>query len=208
MVARHIKAELLVQIDKIRRENCMVFVLGATDTPWRLDPATLSCFEQRVYTALPDLGARTKKFKTAFKPTDCDLMPADYRVLRELSEGYTGNDISTIIQDALLQPVRELSSATHFQKVIISFFLTSPPHSSPSFPFAHKAQVISDSRALFIPCFPVSHGGIEMDVTDVDSESLIARPARLRDFVRAVKASRRTVPVDDNESFEKWTLTA
>jgi SpoVK/Ycf46/Vps4 family AAA+-type ATPase len=67
VVAQHIKAELLVQIDKIRRESCTVFVLAAIDIPWRLDAATLSCFERRVYTALPDLYARMKIFSWTHK---------------------------------------------------------------------------------------------------------------------------------------------
>jgi vacuolar protein-sorting-associated protein 4 len=137
------------------------------------------------------------------------LTPANYRVLGELSEGYTRNDISAIVQDALLQPVRELSSATHFKKAIVSFSPLHPfhPYSCPPSPFSHKAQVISDGRDLFIPCSPGSHGAIEMNATDADSENLLARPVRHGDFVRAVGESRRTVSMEDIERFDKWTLT-
>jgi vacuolar protein-sorting-associated protein 4 len=41
----------------------------------------------------------------------------DYRTLAQLSEGYSGSDISIAVQDALMQPVRKIQTATHYKKV-------------------------------------------------------------------------------------------
>ena len=40
-----------------------------------------------------------------------------FRVLGQKSEGYSGADISTVVRDALMQPVRKVQTATHFRKV-------------------------------------------------------------------------------------------
>ena len=40
-----------------------------------------------------------------------------YRQLGEKSEGYSGADVSVVVRDALMQPVRKVQNATHFRKV-------------------------------------------------------------------------------------------
>lgn len=45
------------------------------------------------------------------------LTESDYRELGKKTDGYSGADISIIVRDALMQPVRKVQSATHFKKV-------------------------------------------------------------------------------------------
>lgn len=45
------------------------------------------------------------------------LTDDDFRVLAERTEGYSGHDVSIVVQDALMQPVRKLQDATHFKRV-------------------------------------------------------------------------------------------
>ena len=42
---------------------------------------------------------------------------------RDLSDGYSGSDISIAVQDALMQPVRKIQGATHYKKVSTIFRL-------------------------------------------------------------------------------------
>jgi len=56
-------------------------------------------------------------FEISVGTTPCELTGADYRKLGELSEGYSGSDISIAVQDALMQPVRKIQTATHYKKV-------------------------------------------------------------------------------------------
>lgn len=49
--------------------------------------------------------------------TPCQLTSQDYRKLAEQTEGYSGSDIAVIVRDALMQPVRKVLSATHFNEV-------------------------------------------------------------------------------------------
>ncbi|CZR64224.1 probable vacuolar sorting protein VPS4 [Phialocephala subalpina] len=105
--SRRIKTEMLVQMDGVGRDSKGVLVLGATNIPWQLDAAIRRRFQRRVHISLPDLPARTKMFEISVGSTPCELTGADYRKLGELSEGYSGSDISIAVQDALMQPVTD-----------------------------------------------------------------------------------------------------
>lgn len=56
-------------------------------------------------------------FKLHLGSTPNELKDSDYRELGKRTEGYSGADISVIVRDALMQPVRKVQSATHFKKV-------------------------------------------------------------------------------------------
>ena len=58
-----------------------------------------------------------RMFEIAVGDTNCDLSQKDFKALAELSEGYSGSDISIAVQDALMQPVRKIQMATHYKKV-------------------------------------------------------------------------------------------
>lgn len=56
-------------------------------------------------------------FKLHLGSTPNLLTESDYRELGKRTDGYSGADISIIVRDALMQPVRKVQSATHFKKV-------------------------------------------------------------------------------------------
>ncbi|KAL5354001.1 Vacuolar protein sorting-associated protein 4 [Pseudogymnoascus australis] len=179
--SRRIKTEMLVQMDGVGQDSKGVLVLGATNIPWQLDNAIRRRFQRRVHISLPDLPARTKMFELAVGTTPCDLSPADFRKLGELSEGYSGSDISVAVQDALMQPVRKIQMSTHYKKVMV------------------------DGVEKLTPCSPGDKGAIEMSWTEVDSDALLEPPLLLKDFVKAVKGSRPTVSLEDVKRNEEWT---
>lgn len=74
-------------------------------------------FEKRIYIPLPEDHARAAMFKLHLGSTPNDLKDSDYRELGKRTDGYSGADISIIVRDALMQPVRKVQSATHFKKV-------------------------------------------------------------------------------------------
>lgn len=57
-------------------------------------------------------------FRLHLGNTPHSLTEADLRQLARKTDGYSGADISVIVRDALMQPVRKVQSATHFKKVI------------------------------------------------------------------------------------------
>ena len=115
--SRRIKTELLVQMDGVGRDSKGVLILGATNIPWQLDAAIRRRFQRRVHISLPDLPGRMKMFELATGATPCDLKPADFKTLGQMSEGYSGSDIAIAVQDALMQPVRKIQTATHYKRV-------------------------------------------------------------------------------------------
>jgi vacuolar protein-sorting-associated protein 4 len=58
---------------------------------------------------------------------------------------------------------------------------------------------------MLTPCSPGAPGAQEMDWTKVDSDKLLEPPLELRDFEKAVKASRPTVSEVDLEKNAAWT---
>ncbi|KAI5286634.1 Vacuolar protein sorting-associated protein 4 [Ascosphaera acerosa] len=115
--SRRIKTELLVQMDGVGKDSKGVLILGATNIPWQLDGAIRRRFQRRVHIGLPDTSARMKMFMLAVGSTPCTLQQQDYRTLAEMSEGFSGSDISIAVQDALMQPVRKIQMATHYKRV-------------------------------------------------------------------------------------------
>ena len=118
--ARRIKTEFLVQMQGVGNDNDGILVLGATNIPWVLDAAIRRRFEKRIYIPLPEAHARTAMFKLNMGTTRASLSEDHYRQLGsdERTDGYSGADISLVVRDALMQPVRQVQNATHFKMVI------------------------------------------------------------------------------------------
>ncbi|KAL8892444.1 MAG: hypothetical protein Q9192_005610 [Flavoplaca navasiana] len=184
--SRRIKTELLVQMDGVGRDSKGVLILGATNIPWQLDAAIRRRFQRRVHISLPDLPGRMKMFELAVGTTPCDLKAADFKTLGQLSEGYSGSDIAIAVQDALMQPVRKIQTATHYKPIAVE---------------AEGGQMMEK----LTPCSPGDKGALEMNWTDVDSEKLLEPPLVLKDFVKAVKGARPTVSQEDIKRSAEWT---
>ncbi|KAF8465954.1 P-loop containing nucleoside triphosphate hydrolase protein [Kalaharituber pfeilii] len=180
--SRRIKTEMLVQMDGVGQDSSGVLVLGATNIPWQLDSAIRRRFQRRVHIALPDLPARIKMFQLAVGNTPCELQAEDYRMLGSMTEGYTGSDISIAVQDALMQPVRKIQTATHYKRV---------------------KRV--DGKIGWIPCSPGDEGAREMSWTEVSGDELVEPPLTVKDFMRAVKSVRPAVSAEDVKKSEEWT---
>ncbi len=74
-------------------------------------------FEKRIYIPLPEDHARGFMFKLNLGNTPSSLTESDFMTLGKKTDGYSGADISVIVRDALMQPVRKVQSATHFKRV-------------------------------------------------------------------------------------------
>lgn len=196
--SRRIKTELLVQMDGVGKDSKGVLILGATNIPWQLDAAIRRRFQRRVHISLPELPARVKMFELSVGTTPCELNPADYRRLGQLTEGYSGSDISIAVQDALMQPVRKIQTATHYKKVCAS----SPPEESITNIFR---KIIVDGKEKLTPCSPGDKDALEMDWTMIETDQLQEPPLLRKDFEKAIKSSRPTVSPADLVRNTEWT---
>ncbi|KAF8588442.1 AAA-domain-containing protein [Ramaria rubella] len=181
--SRRIKTEFLVQMNGVGNDDTGVLVLGATNIPWQLDNAIKRRFEKRIYIPLPGPEARKRMFELNVGTTPCDLSQKDYRSLADKTDGYTGSDISVVVRDALMQPVRKVLSATHFKPV----------------------EVPDAPKTKWTPCSPGDADAQEKAWTEVESDELLEPPLRLADFVRAVNSVRPTVTLEDIKKHDEWT---
>ena len=84
-----------------------IYVIAATNKPWKLDEAFIRRFQKRIYVPLPNYQARIELLKLYTKKIK--LAPdVDLRKLASLLDGYTASDIRDIIMGAHLRTVSEL----------------------------------------------------------------------------------------------------
>ncbi|CAH2323967.1 vacuolar sorting-associated 4A [Pelobates cultripes] len=187
--ARRIKTEFLVQMQGVGNNNDGILVLGATNIPWVLDSAIRRRFEKRIYIPLPEEAARAQMFRLHLGNTPHSLSEVDVRELARKTDGYSGADISIIVRDALMQPVRKVQSATHFKKI------RGPSRTTPG-------VTVDD---LLTPCSPGDPGAIEMTWMEVPSDKLLEPVVCMSDMLRSLATTRPTVNSDDLLKVKKFT---
>lgn len=177
--ARRIKTEFLVQMQGVGKGNQGLLVIGATNTPWELDPAIRRRFEKRVYIPLPEAQARTTMFKIHVGATPSSLKDADFVELGKATDGYSGSDISVLVRDALYEPIRTcqvcLTSRLCCWPRRCWRVLTACRHPCPVQIATHFKRVKDpDGKQSYLlePCTPSDSGAIEMNLMDVPSELL------------------------------------
>jgi len=187
--ARRIKTEFLVQMNGVGNDTDGVLVLAATNMPWTLDAAIRRRFEKRIYIPLPEAPARGNMFKIHLGNTPSQLKPEEFKQLGEMTDGYSGSDVSIIVRDAMMQPVRKVQTATHFKKV------SGPDRKDPS-------KIIND---YLIPCTPGDPEAIEMNWMQVEGSKLKEPEITFNDFLKSLKQTRPSVSSDDISKHIKFT---
>jgi SpoVK/Ycf46/Vps4 family AAA+-type ATPase len=88
-------------------KNLHLYVIGATNKPWSLDPPFLRRFQKRIFVPLPDYEARMSQFRNYTAPLTL-LEDVNLEMLAKIGEGYSGSDIKDICQGVQLKVVNEL----------------------------------------------------------------------------------------------------
>jgi len=187
--ARRIKTEFLVQMNGVGNDTEGVLVLAATNIPWALDTAIRRRFEKRIYIPLPESPARSNMFKIHLGKTPNLINQEQFKKLGDLTEGYSGSDVSIIVRDAMMQPVRAVQTATHFKRV------SGPDRDNPSL-------VVND---YLTPCSPGDPDATEMSWMNVDGKKLKEPEISFNDFLKSLKSVRPSVSTDDITQHIKFT---
>ncbi|KAJ8279254.1 hypothetical protein COCON_G00063200 [Conger conger] len=182
------KAEFLAQMQDVRNANEGILVLGATSIPWTLDPAIRKRFAKRIYIPLPEECARSIMFKRMLGSARNTLTESDFATLGQKTEGYSGADISCIVRDAMMQPLRMVQSATHFKRVRGSVW------NMPS-------QVVDD---LWTPCSPEDPDCVEMTWMDIQDDKLQEPVVSMSHMLMCLSKAKPTVNEQDLEQFKKF----
>jgi len=184
-----IKTEFLVQMNGVGNDVDGILVLAATNIPWCLDPAIRRRFEKRIYIGLPEAAARARMVQIHLGNTPNELKPAQLKELGEKTELYSGSDISVVVRDAMMQPVRAVQSATHFKRV------SGPSPTDPN-------VIVND---LLSPCSPGDPDAVEMSWTQVDGTKLKEPIITYNDFLKSLRTTRPTVNQKDLDKYVQWT---
>ncbi|EGC37961.1 hypothetical protein DICPUDRAFT_46137 [Dictyostelium purpureum] len=186
--ARRIKTEFLIQMNGVGNDSDGILVLAATNIPWGLDLAIRRRFEKRIYIGLPEPQARAKMFQLHIGQTPNTLNPGDYKKLAELTDGYSGSDIGSLVKDAIMQPVRAVQTATHFKRV------RAPSREDPS--------VMAE---FLTPCSPGDPLAEEMTWVDIEGSQLKEPEITLADCLKSIRAIKPSVNKADLERYVEFT---
>lgn len=125
--SRRIKSEILTQMQGITTQNgvvsedssgqqCkIVMTLAATNLPWDLDEALKRRLEKRIYIPLPDFESRRQLLELNLK--DISSKGLDLDALAKRLEGYSGADISILIREVSMTPLRRAISGKTLDEI-------------------------------------------------------------------------------------------
>jgi len=123
---RRIKTEFLIQWSDLQRaaagreqsekekekgDASRVLVLAATNLPWAIDEAARRRFVRRQYIPLPEGETRATQLRTLLGHQKHSLDEADIQKLVQLTDGFSGSDITALAKDAAMGPLRSLGEA-------------------------------------------------------------------------------------------------
>ncbi len=103
-----VRNQFLKEMDGLRDKDSKhhVYVIGATNKPWKLDEAFVRRFNKRIYIPLPNKETRIQLFKLYLKNLRIENN-IDYEKLADLTEGYSGSDIRDVVIEAHNRVIRE-----------------------------------------------------------------------------------------------------
>ena len=177
---RRLKTEFLIQMQGVGKDDRGILVLGATNIPWGLDPAVRRRFQKKIYISLPEANARKLMLKLNLGDTYNDLTDEQFKILGDLTDGYSGSDIYNLTQDAIYGPLRKCQRATHFKYL--------------------------DAQQHLVPCSPSDQGAMEMKINDIPNpEKLVAPVVTFEDFILSLQRMKPTVSKEDLKRQDEFT---
>ena len=104
-----VRNQFLKEMDGLNSKSSkhLVYVIAATNKPWKLDIGFLRRFQRRIYVPPPNRDARKALFEyyTRYIRIAPDV---DFDTLAERTEGYSASDIRDVVMEAHLITIREL----------------------------------------------------------------------------------------------------
>lgn len=173
--ARRIKNEFLVQINDI---DSGVFFLCASNIPWELDAAFLRRMNNRIHIPLPELEVRANILKTHMKANSHTITDDQFYEIAKKLEGYSASDISNIVRDALLEPIRRLKVSQYF-------------------------KITSDKK--YMACNENDENAIKMNWTKIPKNKMTDSPITLNDFNSVLPRCKSSINKSDLGKYKEFT---
>jgi len=104
-----VRNQFLKEMDGIqdKGKKIHVYVVGATNKPWKLDDGFIRRFQKRIYVPLPDKEARKALLRMLLSKMRVSR-DVDIDRLADMTQGYSGSDIASMIQDINSRKVSEM----------------------------------------------------------------------------------------------------
>ncbi|WP_109438140.1 ATP-binding protein [Aquimarina sp. AU119] len=104
---RNVINQFLAELDGIDSNNDGILILGATNTPWHLDPAFRrpGRFDRIIFVSPPDFKAKSSIYEIMLKDKPIDNI--DYDLLAKKSKEFSGADIQATIDIAIEKKLLE-----------------------------------------------------------------------------------------------------
>lgn len=114
---RNVVAQLLSELDGVDTSNEGIFVVGATNQPWDVDPALRrpGRFDRTMLVLPPDEEARAAIFQSNLETRP--LGEVNYRDLARITEGLSGADIRLVCEDAVERSLAQAIRSSTMQPV-------------------------------------------------------------------------------------------
>jgi AAA+ superfamily predicted ATPase len=115
--ARNVVAQLLVELDGVETSNEGIFVIGATNQPWDVDPALRrpGRFDRTMLLLPPDADARAAILRSNLR--DRPLGPVDFDELARTTDGMSGADLRLVCEDAAERALGEALRTSNVQPI-------------------------------------------------------------------------------------------
>jgi len=174
-----IKTQFMQEMNDLdgRALDKAVFVICATNCPFRLDAALRRRFESRIYIPLPDAIGRGNMLSKELGEGS-GISVDDIMVLAKSLVGYSGADMNVLVKEALAVASAPINEATHFR---------------------------AGDDGMFIPCDEKDEGSIAMDVFDVPNGKLAPAVLTIAHLQTAAGNVRPSVSQDDLADHERFT---
>ena len=119
------------------------------------------------------------------------LTDDDFLELGKQTEGYSGSDISTLVNEALMRPLRELQNSSFFKKVPRSAVEEEDEERLTNSWGTFKEE--SKDELVWVPCDDTDKGAKKIDLASISGGQLWVRKANYIDFRDSIRNSKPTV---------------
>lgn len=172
-------------------------MFATTNMPWEMDIAALRRFERKILVPMPNMETRIQILKLHAGKQHY-LIDSDWQFIAKKTEGYSGSDLSTLVNDGLMRPIKEIFNSTHFKKVQTQELLDKGLVEREELQEDNEGYawmpVNTDPKSEDFDAELVAQGEIKkIDLVQISEKHIFVRKANLKDFKQSILNCKPTV---------------